>query len=240
MRKLVLAASALFAYPVLAADLAGRWEGSIQIPGAPQRIVIDLLPARGGGWVGSIILPGRGVKGAPLRGLQVTERTVRAQLADAFAAPVDPAPQLALAAQTDGSLAGEFRLAGNTAPVSLRRAGEAQVDAPPPATAVTPQIAGTWVGRYELGGVPRQVTLRVANEASGLATGEIVIVGKRTSTLKVDRVVQGREFVMFEVGAANFRIEGRFTTPDGSIDGQMSQGPYEAPIVLRRAPGAAS
>ncbi|MEJ6023201.1 hypothetical protein [Ramlibacter sp. PS4R-6] len=238
MRTLLLAPF-LFALSASAADLAGRWEGVIQVPGAPQRIVVDLA-AGPAGWTGSAILPGRGVKGAPLRSLQVTGTTLRAQLPEAFAAPVDPAPELALSSQPDGALAGDFRLAGNAARVLLRRTGDAQVDPPPPATGVTAQIAGTWVGRYELGGVQRQVTLKVSNDANGLAGGEIVVVGRRTSTLKVDRVVQGREFVMFEASASRFRIEGRFTTPDGSIDGQMSQGPFEAPIVLRRAPGAAS
>lgn len=220
-----------------APDVAGRWEGSAEVPGTAQRLVVDL--ARGpSGWTGSVILPGRDVKGAPLKDLAVGEGQVKASLSAAFAQPPEPAPELVLQARPDGTLAGELRMAGLSAPVTLRRAGDAQVDLPAPATAVSPQLIGTWSGGYELGGAPRQVTLKVANGPQGLGGGEIVVVGKRTTTLPLDRVVQGREFVSFESTAMGYRIEGRWATPDGSIHGQMVQGPYEAPIVLRRVGGA--
>lgn len=221
----------LLAGTACAADVAGRWEGMIEIPGAPQRIVVDLAPGAGA-WAGSTILPGRGVKGAPLGELDVKDGRVRAR--------VSAEAEVALSLQANGELAGEMRMGGNAAAVTLRRTGNAQVDFPIAATAVTRQISGTWVGRYELAGVPRDVTLKVANGERGAASGELLIVGKRRTTLPVDRVVQGREFVSFESTGANFRIEGRWTTPDGTIQGQMTQGPFEAPIVLRRAPGGAS
>src|SRR5450432_1857272 len=45
---------------------AGRWEGSAQIPGRELKLIVDLA-RDGGGWSGSIIVPGFGVKGAPLK-----------------------------------------------------------------------------------------------------------------------------------------------------------------------------
>ena len=234
---LVLLAAA--APAATAADLSGRWEGTAQVPGAPQPLVLDVASSASG-WRGSIILPGRGVKGAPLNALQVDAAGLQAELASAFVLPAQPAPLLRLAAQADGSLDGDLRMAGASAAVHLQRTGAAQVDVPPTGTAVSAQLAGTWAGRYELGGVRREVTLKVANGPDGRGRGEIVVVGKRTTTLPVDRVVQGREFVSFESSAVDYRIEGRWATPDGSIQALVVQGPFEAPIVLRRAPGAAS
>ncbi|HUP06740.1 MAG TPA: hypothetical protein VMU47_06305 [Caldimonas sp.] len=225
--------------PAIAADLSGRWEGTAEVPGAPQPLVVDIAPGPAG-WRGSIVLPGRGVKGAPLSALQVDGAGVQAELASAFLLPAQPVPTLRLAAQADGSLAGELRMAGQHAPVRLHRSGAAQVDVPASGTPVSAQLVGTWTGRYELGGAAREVTLKVANGSDGRGSGEIVVVGKRTTTLPVDRVVQGREFVSFESSAVDYRIEGRWATPDGSISGQIVQGPFEAPIVLRRTPGAAS
>ena len=43
----------------------GRWEGLLQIPGREQPLVVDLAQAGSGGWTGSIILSGLGIKGAP-------------------------------------------------------------------------------------------------------------------------------------------------------------------------------
>ena len=244
LQTFLLAACALpllaaVAPTAIAADLSGRWEGTAEVPGAPQPLVMDIAPGADG-WRGSIVLPGRGVKGAPLSALQVDRTGVQAELASAFLLPAQPTPSLRLAAQPDGSLAGELRMGGHNAAVRLQRSGAAQVDVPAAGTPVSAQLAGTWIGRYELGGAAREVTLKVANGPDGRGSGEIVVVGKRTTTLPLDRVVQGREFISFQSTAVDYRIEGRWATPDGSIQGQIVQGPFEAPIVLRRAPGAAS
>src|SRR5262245_22119370 len=54
----------------------GRWEGVIRIPGNDQPVVVDLAPASSGGWTGSIILTGLGIKGAPLSNIAVTDADV--------------------------------------------------------------------------------------------------------------------------------------------------------------------
>ena len=222
----------------IASDLAGRWEGTAEIPGNPQRIVVDVA-RDGSAWRGSVVLPGRSVKGAALRDVKPEGAGLRASLAGAFPG-ARPAPELVLVRRGDDTLGGELRMAGHSAPLALQRSGPPQVDSEPARTAVSAELAGTWVGRYELGGVPRDVTLKVANGAQGPASGELRVVGRRETTLAVDRVVQGREFVSFEATAADFRIEGRWATPDGTIQGQVLYGPFEAPIVLRRQARSAS
>jgi len=235
VRAPVLAAAcALATAQVLAApDAAGRWEGVADLPGTPLRLVVDLEPGADGRWDGSVILPDRGVKGTPLDALAVAGCDVRFGLAAAFAGGGGAAPRVALACQPDGSLAGTFELGGRSAKVTLRRSGVAQVDRPPANSVVGAALAGRWAGRYELGGVPREVTLTLANRADTGGGGQLVIVGKRTTTLDVDQVAQGREFVTLRASAANYRIEGRFTA-DGAIEGSVIQGPFEAAIVLRR------
>ena len=209
-----------------------------QIPGAPQRVVLDLAPDAAQRWTGSMILPGRGVKGAPLADLRVDDGGLRFSFASAFGMPSGTAPEATLKPQADGALAGEWRQAGHAAPLRLVRTGTAQVDPAPRGTAISAALEGTWIGRYELGGVPRDVTLTLANGPQGTAGGELVIVGKRTTRLTVDRVEQGREYISVVSSEAGFRIEGRWATADGRIDGQMSQGPFEAPLTLRRSAGA--
>jgi len=49
-----------------AESAAGRWEGSAQIPGGALQLIVDLAEESGQGWIGSIIIPSFGVKGAPL------------------------------------------------------------------------------------------------------------------------------------------------------------------------------
>jgi hypothetical protein len=220
---------------VAAPEPSGRWQGVAEIPSAPMPLIIDIARDGARRWIGSVILPGRGVKGAPINGLEVSESGLRLGLAAAFPGPPGPTAEVRVAWHADGTLAGELRQGGHAAPLVLRRSGEAQVDLPERSTPVSAALAGTWIGRYELGGYPRDVTLTLANGSDGMATGELVVVGRRTTTLAVDHVVQGAQFLTLRASAAEFRIEGRWSAADGTIRGQMQQGPFEAPLVLRRA-----
>ena len=233
-------ACALAAFNAVAApEPAGRWEGSIAIPGNPLRLIIDLEPDARGQWQGSAILPDRGVKGAPLAELAVAGCDVRFGLAAAFAGGGGAQPKVALACRPDGTLEGSFALAGNSTIVSLRRSGAAQVDRVTPNSVISAALAGRWTGRYELGGYPREVTLTLANRPDNAGGGgQLVVVGKRTTTLEMDRVIEGREFVTLGASAADFRIEGRFAAADGTIAGAVLLGGLEAPIVLHRQPAA--
>jgi hypothetical protein len=235
--SVLLAAGLACAGARAATDPAGRWEGVADVPGQPLRMVIDLDRDAQGRWAGSAILPRRGVKGAAVDGLAVAGCDVRLGLAAAFPGGEKLQPRLALACRADGSLAGTFTLGGRSAAVSLRRSGSAQVDPPPASSAITPALAGRWTGRYELGGYAREVALTLANGAGGTGGGQLTIVGKRTTTLTVDQVTQGREFVTVRASGAGFSIEGRFAAAEGVIDGAVSQGPFEAAIVLHRQPG---
>jgi hypothetical protein len=230
----LLAVTAVVAAP----DPAGRWEGIAQIPGAPQRLVLDLArDDQRNGWTGSLTLPGRGTKGAPLQALQVgDDGSVQADAASAFGGPPGDLPtQLALRLSPDGRLEGQWRQGGHAAGVSLRRSGEAQVDPPPARTTVPATLAGTWRGRYVLGGYPREVTLTLqATSDPQASAGELLIVGKRRSQLVVDRVNAGTRFVTLEAGSAGIRLEGRWDASSGVIEGTFSQGPFEAPVRLQR------
>ena len=106
-----------------------------------------------------------------------------------------------------------------------------------PNSVISAALAGRWTGRYELGGYAREVTLTLANRPDTGGGGQLVVAGKRTTTLDMDRVIEGREFVTLGASAADFRIEGRFAAADGTIAGSVSLGGgFEAPIVLHRQP----
>lgn len=223
--------------PAAAATPSGRWEGEARIPGAPQRIVLDLAPSPAGEWAGSLTLPGRGVKGAPLDALTVgADGSVQADAASAFGGPPSELPtQLAVRMLPDGRLEGELRQGGHAAALALRRSGDAQVDAPPARTALPAALAGTWRGRYELSGYPRDVTLTLQTTTSPSANaGELLIVGKRRSQLVIDRVNASERFVTLEASAAGIKLEGRWDATTGAFEGSFFQGPFEVPLKLQR------
>jgi hypothetical protein len=91
-----------------------------------------------------------------------------------------------------------------------------------------------------LGGAPRDVAITVANHAGAPATATFVVVGKRTTDLPVDLVVEEGEFLRIESSANRVTFEGRYVDARDEIDGSIEVGPLEIPVVLRRKPRSAS
>lgn len=207
----------------------GRWEGTIAIPGGPQPLVIDIEHGADG-LAATAILPGRGVKGAPLRELVADADALQASLSAVLPFPSDDPPRLTLRDAGGGRAQGQLAFAGLSAPVTLVRTGQAQVDRPAPNKPVSAELAGRWVGRYELFGSPRQVTLTLAGPRA-----EMVIVGRRTTTIAFDSVREGRRFVALGGNEYGIGFEGRWREAGGPIEGVFLQGPLELPLTLTRA-----
>jgi hypothetical protein len=224
----------------VAGDPSGRWEGQARVPGLPLPIVLDLAPGAGSTWVGSVTLPGRGIKGLPLLALKVDADRVEASLAAAFGGAAAPPATLSLQLQSDGRAAGDFQQGGHRAELTLIRTGAAQVDLPHRGTPIDARLAGIWTGRYELGGAPRDVRLILVQPSSETASGELTIVGRRTTQLTLDRVIQGARWLELESDAAGIRIEGRWNADSSVIEGSFTQGPFEAPLTLRRQPAGSA
>lgn len=210
-------------------NLTGRWEGSIQIPERELKLVVDLAQANGG-WIGSLIVPGLGLNGAPLTNITAensdasfTIKTARG-LEATFKGHVTG----------DGTLAGSFMQAGNTAPFSLKKVGSPQVELPPRSTAVAKQLEGEWKGEYELFGYPRKVSLKLSNHGTDSATAEFVVVGKKVNNLPVDLVTQEGDLLTIESHAIGIGYEGKVGKDGAEIVGTFNQGTLEIPLTLRR------
>ncbi|HWC98336.1 MAG TPA: hypothetical protein VG456_16370 [Candidatus Sulfopaludibacter sp.] len=227
-RGLLLVFAAL---PCRAADpAAARWEGTVHIPGREIRLVLDLAQDAQGRWTGSAILPDKGIKGAPLSDIEVHESavsvTVKGLLGD---------PQLTGRLMPDGSLSGDLREGGNTAPFSLQRSGPPQVDPPRRSTAVPRELEGEWQGEMTLRGNPIHVKVTLTNHSGDGASAKLLLTGRREYPLDVDRVTEESGMLTLEVFAAGMTIEGRFGKESGEITGTFEQGPVDAALTLHRA-----
>ena len=105
---------------------AGRWEGTAQIPGHELRLIVDLSDEGGKGWLGSIILPDLGVKGAPLVDLQLRGADVTFAIKGALGNERAGRAELKAHLSADGKLAGEFTQGGNRASFALEKTGPPQ------------------------------------------------------------------------------------------------------------------
>jgi hypothetical protein len=220
-----------------APNATGRWEGVAQIPGRGDlRLVVDLSDGGEKIWVGSIVVPGFGIKGAPLADLQVRGDEVTFAIKGALGNERSGRAELKGHLTADGKLAGDFRQGGNSAPFVLEKTGPPQVDLPPQNTAVSKEFEGEWKGDYEMLGYARHATLKFANRSTGGASVDFVIVGRKVNNVPVSLVSQEGDFLIIKSDEFGITFEGRFGKDAGEIKGTLSQGPLEASLLLRRTP----
>jgi len=205
--------------------ISGRWEGTAQIPDNELNLIVD-LSQENGAWVGSIIIPGLGLKGVPLTDIKVQPPDVNFGVKGALGV------QLKLRLDANNKMAGNFEQGGNRAPASLQKTGMPQVEYPPRNTPVAKELEGEWKGDYEMLGYTRHVSIKFANHPDG-ATAEFVIVGRKHNVLPVDLVTQEGEMVTVDSHIMGFSFEGRLK--DGKLTGAVRQAAIETPLVLERA-----
>jgi hypothetical protein len=214
----------------------GRWEGPVRIPGRELQLVVDLAQDRNGTWTGSIIIPGLGIKGEPLSDIAVSDTDLTFGTGNALGSPAYGPARFNAHLTAVGRIEGEMSQGGNVAKFSLERVAAAQVESSPRSTPVGRDVEFQWRGDFELGGYPRHVTLTLENHPNAAATAKFVIVGKQTTDLPVDLVIEEGDFLRIESRANHVAFEGRFIKGSGEIRGLIELGPFELPLVLRRAP----
>jgi hypothetical protein len=202
----------------------GRWEGVVELPRLAVPLVVDLARA-GPGWVGSATVVGRGAGAQRLRSLEVGAdgRIEGALAAGGMGFELRPG--------ADGRrLEGVWRQGGHSAPLVLLRTGAAQVAVVPAGVPLAPALAGVWRGRYDIGFGPRDVTLRIAPPGA-----TATVVGRRTTELTFDEVLQHGAFVRLRASEADIAIEAPWAgAAQGLMAATWQQGPFEATLTLRR------
>ena len=208
----------------------GRWEGSVKIPERELKLIVDLAQDRGGTWIGSITIPGMDVKGAALTDIMVKNSELTFVITSALGTAKFNGYFTA-----NGAFTGSFMQAGNTAPFTLEKTGPSQVELPARSTAIARELEGEWKGEYELFGYPRHVTIKLANHGDTGATGEVVVVGKKTNNLPVNLITQEGGFLTIDSHETGMSYEGRFLKGSDEINGTFVQGALELPLILHRA-----
>jgi hypothetical protein len=218
-----------------AESAAGRWEGSAQIPGGEMKLVVDLSKESDQGWIGSIIIPGFGVKGAPLVDLHGQSGDLAFAIKGALGNERSGQAEIRAQLTADGHLSGDFKQGGNTAPFVLEKTGPPQVELPPRSTPVSKEVEGEWKGDYEMNGYARHVTMKFAERGANTPGLEFVIVGKKTNNVPVSLLTQEGDFLTIKSDEFGIIYEGFFRKEAGEIKGTIVQGPFEQPLVMRRA-----
>jgi pimeloyl-ACP methyl ester carboxylesterase len=103
------------ALPVVNVDLSGTWLGTLQVPPAALRFVLNIERADDGGWTGTADSPDQAAFGLPITNIEVTGNSVVVRLDPAA---LEFSGQLSADGQT---LAGVVEQGGSTLPLTLER-----------------------------------------------------------------------------------------------------------------------
>jgi len=101
-------------------DLAGHWEGTIDVPGSKLEVNLDFVKQTDGTWKGDISIPIQGAKDLPLAGIKVEGTDVAFSISGI---PGDPTFKGQMSA--DGAkISGKFSQGGGSFPFELARAAD--------------------------------------------------------------------------------------------------------------------
>jgi CubicO group peptidase (beta-lactamase class C family) len=101
-------------------DLAGHWEGTIDVPGSKLEVNLDFVKQADGTWKGDISIPVQGAKDLPLAGIKVEGTDVAFAISGI---PGDPTFKGQMSA--DGAkISGKFSQGGGSFPFELARAAD--------------------------------------------------------------------------------------------------------------------
>jgi hypothetical protein len=209
---------------------AARWEGVVEIPGRQMQLVVDLAEDGKGKWTGSVIVPGFGIKGAPLVDVVVQDSGVSFALKTVLGGPKFKGRLTAASA-----MSGDYEQAGYTAPFMLKKVGPPQVELPRLSTAVGKEFEGDWQGEMTFLGNKIQVKLKLANQAAGKGSGQLTLTGKHVNVLPVDLITQDGNLLSLELFEPGMSYDGQFHKESNEIAGQFSLGGTEIPLTLKPA-----
>jgi hypothetical protein len=209
------------------ASPSGHWEGSIEVPGQPLKIEIDLKKS-GEKWDGTIAIPAQNLKGFPLSAIAVQGETVSFGLSGI---PGNPAFKGSIS--KDGkSLAGDYSQGGGTMAFAVTRTGEAKIEPPPKSTPITKELEGSWEGALDVNGTILRLVFKLSNGTGPGATGTLVSLDQGGVEIPVTAVVQTGSHLKVLVQS----IAGTYVgdLKDGQLTGTWMQGPGTLPLVLKR------
>ena len=208
---------------------AGHWEGSVTVPSAELKVLIDLALDADGQWIGDIDMPTRGVTDMPLTGISVSGSAVSFNLLG----PNGPKFQGKLS-EDGNSLSGDFTQVGNTFPFTLKRAGEAKVAIPAKNAELPGEFVGKWEGTLETPGGKLRTVFNFANKG-GSAIGTIDSPDQGTTGIPMNEISVANGSIKITVPLVKGSYAGKLSQDGKVLTGEWSQGGATLPLVLTKA-----
>jgi uncharacterized protein len=205
----------------------GHWRGSIEIPGQPMAIEVD-LDRTASDWIGSVSIPSQNASGIPLDGISVANQKCSFRIKGV---PGDPTFKGTLSADA-ATISGDFIQGTGTFPFKLTRSGDASVEVAKHSPAVAKEFLGTWEGTLEAGQALRLV-LKMSNEADG-AKAVMVSVDQGGSEFVASDIDQKNSTLTLSIKMIGGQYKAEINKEGSELNGTWTQGGSDLPLKLRK------
>ena len=213
-----------------AADPSGHWEGTVDVPGMPIAIEVDLTKNAAGALSGTFGQPAQSVRGLPLTTVTADGRTVTFVLK---AGPEHSTFKGTLS--EDGkTMEGTLDQAGRTMTFKVSRTGDAKVMAAPKSAPIAKELEGTWDGTIDAGARQMRVILKMANQADGTATGSIASPDGSGLEIPIGMTVKDKTLTV-DVPSIGGSFVGTLNAEGTQLAGTWTQAAGSAPLVFKKA-----
>ncbi len=230
-RRMLLLSAFLFASLLRAQtldDASGHWAGTIRAAEKDVKIEFDLAKN-----AGTFNLPDRNLKALPLSNVAVHDGKITFEIKGAGGGTFEGT----LSADRQ-SIEGTFAMRGPDPsqsmemPFSLKRTGDARIEAAPKSAPIGKKWEGKWTGTLEVEGAQKQVGLTLTNLPDGTSTGSIT--SSDGLEIAINTIVQKGSSLTLELKNVGGSYSGTLKD-DGTIAGTWAQPPFVGPLNFKRS-----
>ena len=231
LRLLTSALSALLSLTSLwgqvGPDVTGHWEGLIHAPEMAVAFEVDFARDRKGVLVGTINLPAERIRRLPLTKVAVSGSSIT------FQARSDQ-PLTGVVAADGKTITGDMSAMGGTAPFTLTRTGEAQIDTPKRQAPVGKALEGNWNGSLAARMGAMRLVLSIANDEDG-ATARVVNLDQGSLEIPASTITMSGSTVTLEFASIGASYAGTLSPNGSELAGTFSEARGSVPLTFSRA-----
>jgi hypothetical protein len=208
----------------------GHWAGTLQVPDKPVSFELDLVKNGDGTLSGTIAFPAEHIAGLPLAAVSQDGTTIRFHARD-------DQPFAGTIADDGRSISGKIDIEQYHIPVTLTRAGDARVAAPPVIKAVPKELEGEWAAVVEGAGRSVHLFLTIANRSNGTAAAALRNAEEGQLTVPVSAITQNGPNVTFDLSIVGASFTAMLNGDASELSGTYSQNGQTLPLTFRRGVG---
>lgn len=206
---------------------SGHWEGTIEVPGQPLAISVELSTTAAGAWGGAISIPAQHISAFPLSDITVKDAEVGFAMKGV---PGDPIFKGKVVGDPR-TMSGQMTQGGVSIPFTLTWKGEPKIEEPPKSTRVNGDFEGAWEGTLSVGASQLRLIVKMANEGEA-ARGTMVSVDQGGGEIPITQITQAGSNLTLVIGPISGRYEGELKA--GQIEGTWIQGSQSFPLMFKR------